>query len=535
MLPKLDLTEYDVLGYYTTFDQLFPDFSSFYEKPEYDDEIIVSFSWTDEDTQPNEAQWAAHEFLLKNANQMLMNLVTYLKQDEEYFMEFYSTYREISYEVTNIRGEKRISRSEGGFPAVKDIREFVNYFGIGFIHIDTTEKDGVSCIGFSGGCTWDPEHGFGAAFHKLKVLNVEDQSTGTYLNRSLDGELDMMLTNTFVKFHRLEELNERRERIAQASKSIVPINTEEHEKIFDWLVKYQKIYGYRNNPVDLNAQEKMVVLKEIKDLNFRGDQLTSIPASIRLLKNLVGLSFSFVSLGDFPKEILALKQLKNLTINQVSMKEIPTGIGQLENLESLTLFQNRLELLPQEIGGLSKLGYLNLSNNKLSNLPESLLKIPNLVDLNLYRNHFTILPDFIDQFQSLTSLKLEYNRLLTLPESLFKKMPNLKRLYFQGNPLPLAELTRIRKMTPEGLRTDIVLAVSLAGGELKRQKQKVGNEMRQRKQDNARKKGEYKSEQQKQSKERTQKYAEYKKQKEEAEAARIAQRKATKKWWEFWI
>ncbi|MGH1385503.1 leucine-rich repeat domain-containing protein [Kordia sp.] len=533
MQPELELTESEELGYYTTFDKLFPDFVPYFQNFKKDQLIEINFSSTDEDMQPSEAQLAAHEFLLKHSNQMLENLARYLKQDEEYFLEFYAVYTEISYESIGYKGKKFTSRNKFGFPIVDDIHDFINYFGIGAINISDTEEDGISCIGFSGSCTWDGEHGFGAAFYKLKLLDVGDWHIGNYLNWSHGKDSEDLLTNKFTIFHKLEALEERNKRIAILSENIQVENPEGYDEVFDWLVAHKMIYGYRNSPVNLNAREKAVVINEIKNLSFYGNEIEAVPSSIHLLKKITSLSFSFNKLVAIPVEIFKLTTLKSLTISNNQLERIPKQIGVLENLESLILNRNKLQFVTGKIERLTKLKHLDVSSNHLTELPKSILgltsleklfvqynsftnfpeiviNMKNLKTFNIATNKLATIPESIDQFQSLEQLDLRFNELTILPDSIFTKMLNLKWLQVNVNQISIADLERFQLLVSSEMKTDLDSAIAVRKDELKRKQIQLENERRQ------------------QEKEKSSKQAQQK------TSTPKAMQKDNKKWWEFW-
>ncbi|MEO1438545.1 MAG: leucine-rich repeat domain-containing protein, partial [Bacteroidota bacterium] len=379
MLPELDYTDSEELGYYTTFKALFPDFYPYLKDQEKEHPIEVNFQFTDEDTPPNEAQIAGHTILQTRGNEMLHNLLTYLKQDEEYFMELYGFYRETVITETDIDGEEYTRVNKDGFPAVDHIGDYLNYFGIGSIIISESEEDGFAYIGFCGGCPWDSEHGFGAAFHKEQLLHVGSWDYGYHPSwGSPENEDDHFLTDSFTKLHLLESLSARKERLTKASQSIQLDDSTAHEEIFDWLLSHKMIYGYRNKPVDLTAGEKVVLLREITSLEFYWNLITEVPESIILLEQLTNLTLSSNTLGAVPLPFLKLSKLETLTINNNRLTKIPLEIGLVPNLKTLNLKWNQLKTLPAEIGALSNLNMLDLSSNALTDLPESIAKLSKL-------------------------------------------------------------------------------------------------------------------------------------------------------------
>ncbi|QXP78799.1 MULTISPECIES: DUF6985 domain-containing protein [Winogradskyella] len=491
MTPKFELTESENIGYYTTFDTLFTDYVPYLNIKEEDRTIIVNFLFTDEDTQPNQAQLTANEFLLAHSNQMLENLVKYLKQDEEYFMEFYGVYREISYENTHFKGKKYTTVNKDGFPAVKVLQDFINYFGISEINISDSGENGISYIGFAGGCPWDGEHGFGASFHKQKLLHVEDWSYGYHPSWGSRENGDL-LTDNFTNFHKLEPLDKRKKRLAKASELIQVEHTGDYDQIFDWLASNQMIYGYRNNPVDLTSKEKIVVLNEIKELSFNGNNIGKVPDSINLLKNLTSLSLSSNDLAFVPTQLLNLPKLERLSILNNNIKEIPKEIGLLINLNSLNLSRNKLNSIPEEIGqlkklqnldlsfnylydmpksisGLTTLEQLNINYNSFSTIPDNILFLENLKGLNLTNNKLTEVQESIYKLKELERLDLRYNELSKFPETLINQWHSLKSIYLVGNKFSIDALERILRFNNRKINSDIDTELSYTKDRLIRQ------------------------------------------------------------------
>ncbi len=476
MHPELEITESEELGYYIKFDKLFPNLTPYLQKTEKDQLIEVNFSFTDEETEPSETQLAASKFLLENADQMLENVLKYLKKHEEYFMEFYGPYTETSYQSKGFRGQTFTSTNKHGFPSVDDMYELINFFGIGKININDAGLDDMACVGFTGGCTWDEEHGFGAAFYKEKLLEVGDWNVGDYV--SWNPEDAKEITNEFVDFHGLESLEERKKRLAKLSATIQVEKPEENEEIFDWLVAQKMIYGYRNTPVDLSIKEKVVVLNEIKKLSFYGNEIETVPSSIQLLKNLTSLSFSFNNLVAIPIQIYKLTTLEKLIISSNELERIPKQIRMLKNLTHLSLNRNKLQLVTEKIGELPKLQHLDLSSNKLdqlpssilelttleklflnynsfANFPENIVNLKSLKTLQLATNQLTSIPETISQLQLLEQLDLRFNELTVMPESILTKKPNLKWLQINVNQFSLQYLEDFKSLIPEEMKTDI--------------------------------------------------------------------------------
>lgn len=500
MLTELEIIDSGELGYYICFEDLFTSFASFYKKGK-KHFIAINFSFTDEDTPPSEIQLKTHEILISSANQMMENIIQYLKQDEEYFIEFNGVYNVIEHNPFYINNEKYNYTSKEGFPLVEDITEFINHFTIDSINISDSEEDNISFIGFSGSCTWEIEHGFGVAFHGKKLLHVADWEYGNNPSWAKN-ENDHYLTEYFTKFHLLENLDERKSKLTKLSKSIEIENTAPYLEIFNWLIELKMIYGYRNKPCDLTAKEIIVLLKEIKELNFYGNTINKFPKNINLLENLTSLNLSFNKLNTIPIQITKLAALKKLSVNNNKIKQIPSQISHLTNLTSLDISCNKLEEIPKEIELLSNLQYLNLNHNKLSRLPKSIIKLKYLSKLSIKENNFTNLPDFIFDIKTLNSLDISsnkitsinetitklkklkfldirFNKIKKIPKTLFSDIPNLRDCYISVSEISLEDLNHIKTIISKKTDSDINTAIDYVIDNLNRQKEKDNSKQHQ--------------------------------------------------------
>lgn len=491
MIPKLEITELDQLGYYSTFEKLFPGFAQYFHNVKEDNQVIINFSATDEDSQPSEAQICAYEFFIANSDRILKKLLEYLKQEEEYFLEFYGRYVEISYENINHLGITNISTHKNGFPALDDMDDFINYINIDSINIVDSEEGGISYVGFDGGCTWDDEHGFGCVFHKLELLDIGDWDTGQYFDERRRKDDQHLLKNIFLNLHKLEPLDERLNRLAKLSENIQVREIKEYEELFDWLVSQKMIYGFRNSPVNLQVKEKVVILNEIETLKFLGNEIGDIPDFIYLLQNLSSLSLYSCCLESIPEQIFKLNVLKSLSITNNRINRIPDDIGLLTNIVTLNLHGNKLESLPASLSKLCFLCELDLSSNQLFELPsgiseltalekislklnsfisfpKAVLAVEKLTSLDLMWNKISEIPETISKLKNIEYIDLRYNKLSTLPDSLLNQMPSLKYLNIVGNQFSIEELERIKTVISPNLTTDIDMEISFTKDTLKR-------------------------------------------------------------------
>ena len=139
--------------------------------------------------------------------------------------------------------------------------------------------------------------------------------------------------------------------------------------------------------------------------------------------DITGLSLFKCGLREIPLKVMMLKTLKKLFLRRNNIKELPESIGFLPDLELLDLRINEINKLPNSIGLLSKLKYLNLSSNYLFSLPSSIGNLSALTKLNLNNNKLKAIPDSLDNLMYLKELKIKANFWITLSESV-KKLQN---------------------------------------------------------------------------------------------------------------
>jgi hypothetical protein len=113
------------------------------------------------------------------------------------------------------------------------------------------------------------------------------------------------------------------------------------------------------------------------------------------------------------------------------------------NVCSLDLLSQNLTAIPPVVFTMTNLEYLNLANNKITNVPADIGNLTHLKWLYLNQNAITSLPDTMNKLVNLQLLAIEQDGITALPSDM-AGMANLHSIIVQGNPLPLAEVTRIK-------------------------------------------------------------------------------------------
>jgi hypothetical protein len=138
----------------------------------------------------------------------------------------------------------------------------------------------------------------------------------------------------------------------------------------------------------------------------------------------------------------------NLWLHRQNLPQFPHLIVDFfPCLHTFSLEKNIIPSIPETIGKLTQLRIINFNENQLTTLPESFCSLTELTDLHLWQNQLTSLPESFGNLVQLNMLKIGNNQLTTLPDSIVN-LTNLRTLDLSGNPIPPAEIERIRRMLP---------------------------------------------------------------------------------------
>ena len=127
--------------------------------------------------------------------------------------------------------------------------------------------------------------------------------------------------------------------------------------------------------------------------------------------------------------------------------------------ENLDLWIYRTEeFLRRENFSLADILSLNLSHNRLEKLPDIFLQLINLTCLYVNNNRLSSLPESIGCLKRLQELDLRNNQLKVL--DVVRKLPDLRKLLVEGNPLTLEEIRSLIKHVDTTTRS---ISVDIAG------------------------------------------------------------------------
>ena len=134
----------------------------------------------------------------------------------------------------------------------------------------------------------------------------------------------------------------------------------------------------------------------------------------------------------------------------LSWRNLERGRGIYRIEEFLRILDNMRKL--------SNILSLNLSHNRLKELPDIFLEFINLTCLNVNNNRLSSLPESIRRLKRLQELDLRNNQLKVL--DVVRKLPDLRKLLVEGNPLTLVKIRRLIRHVHTRTRS---ISVDIAG------------------------------------------------------------------------
>ena len=161
---------------------------------------------------------------------------------------------------------------------------------------------------------------------------------------------------------------------------------------------------------------------------------------------------------SFMDEMLALEEENlNLKVKTLDLKEKTLDLSRT-NLDRRIYDLEQSLLRLENVQQLANILSLNLSHNRLKSLPVIFLEMINLTCLYVNNNRLSSLPESIGCLKRLQELDLRNNQLKVL--DVVRKLPDLRKLLVEGNPLTLVE---IRSLIEHVDTTTRSISVDIAG------------------------------------------------------------------------
>jgi Leucine-rich repeat (LRR) protein len=209
------------------------------------------------------------------------------------------------------------------------------------------------------------------------------------------------------------------------------------------------------NMLQALGNQGAIDISQVKNLNLADNFIEHLPPALFAeCPRLVQLNLSHNQLESLPTIHQGGSRVKQLDLSCNLFTHIPSDLVNLQYLQQVNLSYNRLggrkdgQALPLEISHLDKVTQLDLSYNFLTILPTGVGLMEKLQWLNLSHNELADLPKGLSDSLTIETLDLSHNRLMYLPVEL-AEIPSLQHLILTGNPLPMYELRKIKKLLPK--------------------------------------------------------------------------------------
>ncbi|KAI6200469.1 hypothetical protein M3Y96_00737400 [Aphelenchoides besseyi] len=261
-------------------------------------------------------------------------------------------------------------------------------------------------------------------------LNVfKDLNSLEFLDLN-DNNLSQIPQNVFSSIPRLKSLELRKNNFDR-----VPLAVD----LFTGL----KHLDLRANAISIVDSDDLIRLSKIEHVDLTRNRISVWPTvSVPLNSTaLTRLDLGNNLIGHLTDDHFAsLQNLQSIRLAKNRISELSAEMFRdLSHLRSLDLSRNRLHLIrPLTFNSLSSLETLNLARNQLKVQAAAFHGLDNLRSLNLSANRIdpTNLSDgALYGLSSLRELDLSYNQLNSIPMNTWSYVPELKRLYLNGNQL----------------------------------------------------------------------------------------------------
>lgn len=196
-----------------------------------------------------------------------------------------------------------------------------------------------------------------------------------------------------------------------------------------------------------SVAEALANANEVRKLELGGHGLVTMP-DLSSLGALEELLLWGNELEAIPQSLESCTALRRINLFRNSLRSFPVGLASLPKLEELILSRNQISSIGEEISLGEHLRQLDLNDNQLVALPEGFGSSGSLAHLGLADNPLSALPESLGTLSSLRRISLQGCKLQSLPTDL-SGWKDLEFVSLGGNPLPDAEIDRLRKAAPE--------------------------------------------------------------------------------------
>ncbi|KAL8583226.1 hypothetical protein ACOMHN_013781 [Nucella lapillus] len=174
--------------------------------------------------------------------------------------------------------------------------------------------------------------------------------------------------------------------------------------------------GY-NRLTDSSFPDSMKALELLVELRLNDNQLTRVPACLRLMRSLTRLDLSNNQL-ETASGLERLKKIQFLVLDNNHLNSVFKEISGLRKLEMLHCSSNYLRDVPRDVRNLRHLKDLDLSNNRIVLLPTDVFLLPRLDRLDASQNQIAKVPSFNVKVQNkhwISSVDLSDNHVVKFP------------------------------------------------------------------------------------------------------------------------
>ncbi|KAL8577735.1 hypothetical protein ACOMHN_065552 [Nucella lapillus] len=200
--------------------------------------------------------------------------------------------------------------------------------------------------------------------------------------------------------------------------------------------------------------------KDVGVLILASNNLRSLPLEVRRMKSLIKLDISRNGIrcthpGDFsglPQELDSLTDLEELKISECNLPYVPPTIWRMTQLKVLDLSRNKINILPPEVGQLVELRRLNLQQTNITSLPPEIAYCQDLEEILLWGNSIETLPDTLPEMPKLRVLALNYRSFCGVVDPYMENLLKKRQINSEHIPVVVFELPALEVLDLESTK-----------------------------------------------------------------------------------